>query len=356
VDETYRQLRQITERERLGGGSGDAGETETKSLAPDALERCLLAGFVDQLAQRRDSGSLDCDLTEGRRGTLARETVVTESKLLVYANIREISGRAGALTLLTHATAVKPEWLGELFPQHLRSTLECVYDRTHKRVAAVRIQRFFDLVIGHEHQREVDPVASATCLADAYFRGWMELPNVDHAVRQFVARSACVRRALPELEFPIWNEPALCRALIRAFHGLTLAKEAQGVALLTAFQAEFGRDRVSWLEEMAPLSVGWEDRKLKLNYAAAAGSSTLVEDDGPKAEAILPEAQLKLTECLPSRTHPVIAEGKVPVRLWLQLPDGKRLDSTTNWPHWREQVYPKHRSMLKAKYPGFLWP
>ncbi len=57
--------------------------------APDALARCMLAGFADQLALRDGQGSLRCGLAGGRRGELARDSVVKKSPLLVAAEVRE---------------------------------------------------------------------------------------------------------------------------------------------------------------------------------------------------------------------------------------------------------------------------
>ncbi|MCC6235932.1 MAG: ATP-dependent RNA helicase, partial [Verrucomicrobiales bacterium] len=132
VEDTYRQILQLAGREGLGSvRSAMSGEPQ-----PDALERCLVAGFIDQLAVRRNSESWECELTEGRTGTLVRESVVQEARLLVAASLREVSGRAGTLTLLSQCTAVKLEWLQEMFPQHFSSRWEHLYDRTHKRVAA----------------------------------------------------------------------------------------------------------------------------------------------------------------------------------------------------------------------------
>ena len=72
----------------------------------DALLRCLLAGFADQLCIRRDTGTLECELTEGRIGTLMRESVVQAAPLFVAATLREVSGRtSGPRTLLGLATA-----------------------------------------------------------------------------------------------------------------------------------------------------------------------------------------------------------------------------------------------------------
>jgi hypothetical protein len=69
------------------------------------------------------------------------------------------------------ASAVKREWIEEMFPQHLTTQIEHLFDRTHKRVAAIKLERFGDLVIHHEHQREIDPIASGRCLAEAYRKG-----------------------------------------------------------------------------------------------------------------------------------------------------------------------------------------
>jgi hypothetical protein len=74
----------------------------------------------------------------------------------------------------------KREWLEEMFPQQINSRVEHLYDRTHKRVAAVKLVRFHDLVIHHEHQRDVDAAASGRCLAEAFRKGWFELPLFNH--------------------------------------------------------------------------------------------------------------------------------------------------------------------------------
>ena len=84
----------------------------------------------------------------GRRGVLARESVVDKSPLLVAAEVREIEQRGGELnTLLSLATAVRPEWLSQLYPQHLTERITCDVDRLHKRVASYRETRFLDLDI-----------------------------------------------------------------------------------------------------------------------------------------------------------------------------------------------------------------
>ena len=344
VEDTYRQILGLVGREGLISGGSDAVE----ATQPDALERCLVAGFVDQLCLRKDSGTLDCELTEGRTGTLVRESVVQKARMLVAASVREVSGRSGKLTLLSQCTAVKPEWLREMFPQHFGSRLEHLYDRIHKRVAAVDVIRFLDLVVEQQHRREVDPAASGRCLADAVTRGWLDLPNLDHGVRQWIGRVECLRVAVPELDLPSLRTDGMRQALEAAFHGLTLGREAQSVNLLPAFRSVLSKDQQAFVEELAPLHLPAPDGKpWKLAYP--------VERDDPETPPV-PEVQVKLLDCLPLMEHPRIAEGRVPIRIWLQDPAGKRLASTRDWPAWRKGEYPKVRAMLRSKHPGMVWP
>jgi HrpA-like RNA helicase len=64
---------------------------------------------------------------------------------------------------------------------------------------------------------------------------------------------------------------------------------------------------------------------------------------------------VKLHETFALKEHPHILENKLPVKLWLCTPDGKRLESTFNWPAFKSLTYPKLRSTLSKKYPGVLW-
>jgi len=368
VDQTFAQILSVARHLRNQKRSAEAAEAiapeepvddkpaapvdlptpATKPVGDDPLLRCIVAGFIDQLCVRRDLGTLECEMTEGRTGSLMRESVVQDAKLFVAASLREVESRSGKLTLLGLATAVKREWIEEMFPQHLSGKIEHLFDRTHKRVAAVKLVRFRDLVIDHAHQRDVDPTGSATCLAGAYLKQCFELPLFNHELKQLIARVNLVMVALPELEFPPFDPAAIRKCLIGAFHGLTLVKEAQATPLREAFAKHLVPEQLTWLDELTPLTIPWPDgRKLKLLYAEEARD----EDGEPQA----PEVQVKLHECFQLKEHPHICEGKLPVKLWLCGPDGKRIEATFNWPAFKSLSYPKLKSALLKKYPGVGW-
>jgi len=345
VEDTFQQFMAIAERERLVSPE----PSSDPAPAGDRLTYCIAAGFMDQLAVRKDSGSLDCRLAEGRAATLARESVV-DSPLLVASGLREVDGRHGRTTLLTLATAVQPEWLERLYPQHLSQRTVCEVDRLHKRVASLRETRFLDLVVRREHCKDLDPEAAGRALADAFAAGWFDLPKLDSGVRQFIARVQLLSKVAPELEISPLDGAGIRRALTRAFHGLTLVKDAQAADLRDAFASHLDPAQRGFLDELLPASIpGPGDKRLRLQYAGS-------PETDPDGGAAGPEALLRLPEAFALKEHPRVAEGRLPVKLVLQTPDQKRLAVTTDFPAWRQRSYPPLRAPLRAKFSGFLWP
>lgn len=334
VEQTCQQILRAAHQQRLYDRDA-APPSPAKS--DETLLRCLMAGFVDQLAKRRAPGKPECDLTDQRQGQLVRESVVTEAAYFVAANLRETpSGQ----TLLSLATAVPPAWIAEMFPQHLSMTVEHLFDAQNKRVAARKLTRYRDLVIEQKsQQRDLDPVASGRCLAEAHRAGAFDLPLMDHRMKQFIARVNLVHATLPELEFAPFDEAAITTCLARAFTGLTLVKEAQAAPLIPAFHRHLDKGQVSWLDELVPLSLPWTNGgTIKISY---------VNDT--------PEAQVKLQECFALTEHPTLCEGRLPVGLSLHTPDGKRLSTTTDWPSFLAREWPKHRQAVAKKFPSVLW-
>jgi ATP-dependent helicase HrpB len=288
-------------------------------------------------------------LTEGRRATLARESVVQKAPLFVAASIRDIAARgAKILTLLTLASAVRMEWIESVFPHLLHRGVEHVYDRTHKRVAAVRRTRFGDLLLQEDHMRDPDPIASGRCLAEAHLEGCFELPLFNHEIKQWIARANFIAATAPDLEFPAFDPPTILACLGKAFEGCTLAKEAQTLPVRNAFVGRLPREWREWMDELAPASIPWHDgRKLKLLYP------DLPIDKSGRPNP--PEIQVKLHECFPLTHHPRLCEGRAPVKLWLCAPNGKRLEATTDWLSFKAAGYAKLKPTLLKKFPGVPW-
>src|SRR5947209_871928 len=138
-----------------------SGETKAGSI-----QRCVLAGFPDQVAVRLDAGTLRCALVHGRRGVLARESAVHDAALLVASEIREIeSSDKERNVLLTLATKIEEDWLRELFPGSLREETRVEFDPALRRVIGRRAVLFHDLILRSEEFSPKGDARAAQILA-----------------------------------------------------------------------------------------------------------------------------------------------------------------------------------------------
>ncbi len=153
---------------------------------------------------------------------------------------------------------------------------------------------------------------------------------------------------MPELEFPPADKPFITAFLARAFAGLTLAKEAQATPLRDLFREFYGNERLEWLEELAPQTIPGPTAG-NSNCSIPKNRATKTANQTP------PSCKSSCTNVSRLKEHPRICEGKLPVKLWLCSPDGKRLDSTFDWLSFKANAYPKLKPALQKKFPGFLW-
>ena len=180
-----------------------------KPVAPEAVQRCVLLGFSDLVAKRLDPGSLRCELTHGRRGVLARDSVV-KAPLFVVLEAREVESGGGRdrilNVVLNLATTIKEEWLRELFPDEFTESRNVFYDSAQRRVIARDEVRFRDLVL-REKLSDKPPIdEAAAILAREVGAGRCQLENWNEAVEQWILRVNRLRQWMPELELPAIEE------------------------------------------------------------------------------------------------------------------------------------------------------
>ena len=197
-----------------------------KPAASDAVQRCILLGFSDQVGKRLDASSQRCQLVHGRRGVLARESVV-KAPLFVASEVREVEsggGRDRTLNVVLNlATAIKEEWLHEIFADDFKHVRAVVYDPTLRRVVSRVEKRFRDLVLEETLSGNPRAKEAAAILAREVAAGRCVLGNWDPGVEQWILRVNRLREWMPELQLPVIREEerrAMLELIFRA------AKEA----------------------------------------------------------------------------------------------------------------------------------
>ncbi len=313
----------------------------------DAVRRCVLAGFSDQLARRLDAGTLRCALVHGRRGVLARESAVQRAPLLVAAEVREIQQRGDELnTLLTLATSVEEPWLRELFPDDFSETVEAFYDTTQRRVFGRRATMFRDLVLSEKVTDNAPLDAAARLLADEVIAGRCPLKNWDAAVEQWIARVNALRHYMPELELPSIG-PDDQRALIEQIcYGARGYKEIKERAVWPTVKAWLSPQAAAWVDQYTPerleLTTTKGLRRVKLLYPEAG-------DGGPPTLAARIQELYDVTGSLR------IAAGRVPVVIQVLAPNQRPIQVTSDLANFWRESYPKIKLELQRKYPRHEW-
>ena len=328
----------------LGIAKREGLDVSEKRAMTDAIQRCVLLGFSDHVARRLDAGTLRCELVHGRRGLLARESVVQNSPLLVVTEVHEIQSGTGKdkelNVLLTIATAVQKEWLRELFPNDFAEAQAVVYDTTQRRVFAERRTQFRDLVLEAGRTEDVPLDEAARILADEVLAGRCVLKNWDEAVEQWILRVNWLHEWVPELEIPAIGEDDR-RALVEQIcHGAVSYKEIKDKAVWPVVKGWLRGQQQAWVEEYAPermeLPAG---RRAKVTYRM----------DGP------PTLAARIQDLYGVKEGLWIAKHRVPVRIEVLAPNQRPVQVTENLATFWRETYPKLKQELQRKYPKHEW-
>ncbi len=307
---------------------------------PEAVAKCVLAGFPDQVAVRLDGGTLRCALVHGRKGVLARESVAHKAPLLVVGEVREISGKDGVQTLLTLATAIHEEWLRELFPEAFSQHFEVFYDKTLRRVMARRETRFHDLVLKSELTDKTPPGEAAAYLAREVLAGNCPLTHWDHAVDQWIVRLNRLREWMPELELPALGDEDRAALVEQICYGASTYKEIKERAVWPVVKSWLSPQQEAMLEKYAPERLEMPNgRKFKIGY----------EEKGQPTIAVRIQDLYGVEQSLP------IAAGRVPVTIQVLAPNHRPIQVTQNLATFWRESYPGIKQELQRKYPKHLW-
>jgi ATP-dependent helicase HrpB len=329
VGPLYEQFLRIAEREGL--------EVADKPASREAVHKCVLTGFADHLARRLDAGTLRCAVVHGRKGQLARESVV-QASLLVATEIAEIEGRE-VNVLLSGASAVKEEWLRELFPEDFSSTESVVYDETMRRVFVERQKRFRDLVLEAERGDKPPLSEAARILAGEVTAGRMVLNEWGEAVEQWIVRVNCLRTWMPELELPPITGEGRAMLVEQVCHGAVSYKEIKDKPVWPVVKSWLSAQQQAWVEQYAPERLELPGgRRAKITYAS----------DGPPKLAARIQDLYGVKEL-------AVAQRRVPLLIEILAPNQRPVQVTQNLANFWRETYPKLKQELQRKYPKHEW-
>ena len=314
-------------------------DVKPHEVKDEALQKCILIGFSDRVARRLDQGTLRCELVHNRRGVLARESAVQHSPLFVAAEVREVEGRE-VNTILSLATAIEEDWLRELYPEDMESSLHVQFDSTAKRVQAAELLKFRGLALSAKRVEPPPADLASRLLADEIIAGRLPLPNWDHSVEQWLLRLRLLCQHCPELQLPPITEDDRKHIIGQLCHGAVGYKDIKEREVKPVVMSWLSEPQRGLLDKHAPERLSLPNgRTPKVAYEAI----------GP------PHISLRIQELYDVTQTPKIAMGRVPVLVHILTPGMKPIQITQDLASFWREHYPRIKSELQRKYPKHLW-
>jgi ATP-dependent helicase HrpB len=325
----------------LSLAEGQGLDVDAPAAPDEALARCLLAGFADQVARRRGAGTNLCDIVHGRRGLLTKESAAAESRLLVAAEISEIGQGSGDVRVqLSMATGIDEQMLRDLFPEDFIDRKDYIFDTATNRVVHRTEKIFRDLTLESIH-RDAQPCEEVShSLAAALSTGDLPLPTWKEETEEWIQRVQWLAHYHPELELPIFSEAERFAALERWCHGAVGYREVKDRPALPALQSLLTPAQRSALERLAP-----ERHELP---------------GGRKARLIYkPTGQVTMSALIQDlygvTAPPKLASGKAEVTIEILAPNHRPIQITRDLLSFWKETYPKIKPELSRRYPRHHW-
>ena len=324
----------------LGIAKDEGLDCSPRDRSDEALARCILAGFPDQVGMRLDRGTLRIQLVHGRRGVLARESAVQEATLIVAGEIREVDSRDDVQTLITLATAVREEWLRDLFPEGFSDRVEVFYETTQRRVMARRVARFRDLEIRVERTDNVPSEQAAAILAAEISAGRLVLDKWNHEVEQWIVRLNQLADWCPEYELPKLTQEDRSTLVEQICLGANTYRDIKDRDVWRVVKSWLSPMQLDLLDRMAPERLELPNgKKAKITYA----------------ENTQPTLGARIQDLYGVTADLRIGGGKVPLVIQVLAPNWRPVQVTSSLANFWKESYPKLKLELSRKYPRHEW-
>ena len=289
-----------------------SGVSTRTHMGERELQRALLAGYPDRVAQRRGQGEQRVLLTSGHGAVLAPESGVRDGMYLLALDVQAGARGEGSEARVRIASAVEPEWLTATSLEHAISI-----DQRSGTLRSTEREMYGALVL---RERPVEP---------------------ETAVVERRLAAAFLERPLTEAD------QQLVRRLAFAGIDVDLVELAR--------RAAAGRRRIDdiRLEDALDWQVRREiDQAAPPRFTAPSGRTRALNY---RADGAV-ELSIKLQELFGLAQTPLIGSRREPLLIVLLAPNGRPVQTTRDLQSFWNNTYPEVRRELRGRYPKHRWP
>lgn len=332
-----------------------AGEEERD----ESLLISILTGYPDRVGRRREAAGKGDDRIEvllagGGQAVLSPESVVRKAEFMVAVDADERRlvetgrRRSAAGVVIRRASAIKADWLLDLYLDDVRETQELKWNPVSQRVEAVRRLLYDQLVIdeqrlGRPEGREGEQASRILYEAaiEAGIDGFISRSEVE----RFLARLEFVAGMDRERSWPQIGEREVLEVFAAICEGLLSFAELRDACARGGFirrlQERLTAEERRVMERDAPERVAIRGRRaVEVQYER--GKSPWIAS--------------RLQDFFGMREGPRIAGGRVALVLHLLAPNQRPVQVTSDLAGFWERHYAQVRRELSRRYPRHAWP
>lgn len=337
LDRAAREIVRIAARLTEAKGF-DELPTPDFSEARPRLIRALLQSFPDRVGIRNSANTLTARAVGGLGGVVSPTGAASRGEIFLAAEIIEI----GAKNIATHferCTLLTEDFLAET--NRLKHEEAPEYDRRKRRVLLRRRLLYRDLVLSDKECGDASPEQAAPLLAEQAVKGEFALNRWDGHVLQWIRRLNGLRRWMPELELPPFEEEDRLVALSMLCEGAVGYKDIADRPVLPILKEWLSPWQQQALNRYAPTEINLENgRTVKILYR----------------EDSTPYFSLKVQQLFGVRNSPRIAENQIPVQAEILAPNQRPWQITGDLASFWINGYPQMKKDLAGRYPKHAWP
>jgi ATP-dependent helicase HrpB len=306
-------------------------------LAPEGDPgRLLAAAFPDRIGQRRgDPGSFR--LSGGGGGRMPRTDSLASIPLLVAA---ALDVKAAAQIRL--AAALDDDNLPPALAARVTEQVEAGFDAASGAVLARRRRRLGALVLS-DRTVPVDPAEISILLADTVAAQNLKPLKPNAAAQQFRARVALMRGIEPDAGWPDLSGAALIGSvrewLLPHLQGMTRLAELERLDTPAILTGLMPRHLVARLDRALPRHLALPHGNAPVDYSEP-----------------VPIAAARAQAFYGMVTTPLLADGRIKLRLALLSPAGRPIAVTADLANFWKGAWADARRDMRGRYPKHDWP
>ncbi len=299
----------------------------------------LALAYPDRIAKARGASGQFL-LVNGRAGNIEVTQSLSRAPYLVVA---ELQGRAGATRILL-AASIDESAIVSIAADRIQNRDELSFDTEALAVRARRVRRLGAITLSSEQRAVTSSDEAATVLASGIAAlGISRLPWTK-AQLQLRQRVSFLTKAGSD-EWPQMSDEALATTVAD-----WLQPFLDGKTKLADINAD---DLASALDALLPWSLRQRlDAEAPTHFEAPTGNRIALDYEGAGAPAL----HIRVQELFGLKDHPAIANGRLPLTLYLLSPAHRPIQITRDLPGFWKGSWSSVRADMRGQYPRHVWP